>query len=120
MSPPHHLPDESVSDSTQPDGDPWAAFGYIAAGVLVYGAIGWGLSAWLHASYWIPIGILVGAGFGMFMVFARYRVRPSDTAIIDRTPATSNAENAVKSTAPIDDDAARNTRPASDDRGETA
>lgn len=81
----------------QPGGDPWAAFGYLVAGVLFYGLIGWLLSIWLDATYWIPIGILVGAGFGMYMVFARYRVR---------TPETN--------------DAPRTTRPDSDDRGETA
>lgn len=58
-----------------PSGDPWAAFGYLVAGVLFYGAVGWGLSVWLHATYWIPIGILVGVGFGMYLVFSRYLVR---------------------------------------------
>lgn len=57
-----------------PSGDPWAAFGYLVAGVAFYGVLGWGLSVWLHASYWIPIGILVGLALGMFMVFSRYRI----------------------------------------------
>lgn len=63
------------SDAPAPEGDPWAAFGYLVAGVAFYGALGWGLSVWLHADYWIPIGILVGIGLGMYMVFARYRFR---------------------------------------------
>jgi hypothetical protein len=89
-----------------PGGDPWAAFGYIVAGVAFYGVIGWGLSVWLHASYWIPIGILVGAGFGMFLVFTRYRFsEPPDH------PTKSNSST---------DDAAQLQRPDSDDRGETA
>jgi ATP synthase protein I len=88
-----------------PGGDPWAAFGYLVAGVAFYGFIGWGLSVWLHADFWIPIGILVGAAFGMYMVFARYRIRGPD---------------AQGPNSPRDDDAARAERPDSDDRGETA
>ena len=39
--------------------------GYLVAGVLFYGFVGWLLSIWLDADFWIPVGILVGAGFGM-------------------------------------------------------
>ncbi|HEY2043714.1 MAG TPA: AtpZ/AtpI family protein [Jatrophihabitans sp.] len=87
-----------------PDGDPWAAFGYLVAGVGFYGFLGWGLSVWLHADYWIPIGILVGLGFGMYLVFSRYRIggpnAPTDSSTTD--------------------DAARAQRPDDNDRGETA
>lgn len=81
-------PSGSSPHTSQPDGapsgDPWAAFGYLVAGIVVYGAVGWGLSVWLHAAYWIPIGILVGAGFGMYLVFSRYLVR-GPTEGISRT-----------------------------------
>jgi len=96
-----------ATSAPAPDGDPWAAFGYLVAGVAFYGGLGWGLSVWLDAPYLIPIGILVGAGLGMYMVFTRYLVRESD------------ASNGTTST-PMDDDAARDSRPAGDDRGETA
>ncbi|MCW2528242.1 MAG: AtpZ/AtpI family protein [Pseudonocardiales bacterium] len=95
------------SDSEAPGGDPWAAFGYLVAGVVFYGAIGVGLSVWLDATYWIPIGILVGAGFGMYMVFARYRVHPPDT-----TPPSLST--------PIDADAGSNEPPLRNDRGESS
>ena len=95
-------------------GDPWAAFGYLVAGVLFYGFLGWLLSVWLHAEYWIPIGILVGAGFGMYMVFARYRLKAPEAQ--PRTTRSTPSQNRTTS----DDEAARTTRPDSDDRGETA
>jgi hypothetical protein len=95
-------------------GDPWAAFGYLVAGVLFYGFLGWLLSVWLHAEYWIPIGILVGAGFGMYMVFARYRIRTPEPE--HRTARSTPSKERTTS----DDEAARTTRPDSDDRGETA
>ncbi|MDQ2838285.1 MAG: hypothetical protein M3Y42_06745 [Actinomycetota bacterium] len=100
--------------------DPWAAFGYLVAGVLFYGLVGWGLSVWLHAGYWIPVGILVGAGFGMYMAFARYRV----AAVTGKASPASNPHDKIPNEPAHDevphDGAARNTRPDSDDRGETA
>jgi hypothetical protein len=88
-----------------PGGDPWAAFGYIVAGVAFYGVVGWGLSVWLHAEYWIPIGILFGLALGMVLVFSRYKIGGTEASPPPRT---------------TEDDAARNARPDSDDRGETA
>jgi ATP synthase protein I len=95
-------------------GDPWAAFGYLVAGVLFYGFVGWLLSIWLHADYWIPIGILVGAAFGMYMVFARYSLKAPkvEQRKASSTPSTDRTTS--------DDEAARTMRPDSDDRGETA
>jgi ATP synthase protein I len=95
-----------VPSAPAPGGDPWAAFGYLVAGVAFYGLLGWGLSVWLDHDYWIPIGILVGAAFGMYMVIARYRIGGPDA------PKTGSTTT--------EDDAARAKRPDSDDRGETA
>jgi hypothetical protein len=91
-------------DAEAPGGDPWAAFGYLVAGVAFYGVIGWLLSVWLNATYWIPIGILVGAGFGLYLVFARFRLATKDVGahsvhVAKSTPAPSEPPT------PIDDDA---------------
>ncbi|KQY54505.1 MULTISPECIES: AtpZ/AtpI family protein [unclassified Nocardioides] len=59
--------------SNEPQGDPWHAFGYIVAGVFLYGALGWGLDRWLGTTYIVAIGILLGAGFGIYMTWARFR-----------------------------------------------
>lgn len=56
----------------RPKGDPWHAFGYIVAGVGVYGVLGWLADQWLGTTYLVAIGILVGAGFGIYMTFARF------------------------------------------------
>ncbi|MDQ6937154.1 MAG: hypothetical protein M3140_05520 [Actinomycetota bacterium] len=100
---------QPIPDSPAPGGDPWAAFGYIVAGVAFYGALGWGLSVWLDASYWIPIGILVGLGFGMYLVFARYRIGGSNSAGSDAQRGELNSN-----------DAAREVRPPRDDRGDAS
>lgn len=96
----------------QGGGDPWASFGYLVAGVGLYGLLGWGLSRWLNAPYLIPLGILVGAGFGLYLVFHEYlrsipgdQAPPGSKSSTDRTP----------------DDEADATRPDDDDdRGVTA
>jgi len=131
----------SVPSAPAPDGDPWAAFGYLVAGVAFYGALGWGLSVWLHHDYWIPIGLLVGLGFGMYLVFTRYRIGGPNAPIIGSDPKVKinkTPDPAIDPAPPVDpqippidlqippvdpqtdsDDAARVTRP-DDDRGETA
>jgi ATP synthase protein I len=108
----HSPPRPDASD--EGGGDPWAAFGYLVAGVVFYGFVGWLLSIWLDADFWIPVGILVGAGFGMYMVFARYRLKAPETE--HRTASSTPFQERTTS----DDEAARTTRPDSDDRGETA
>ncbi|UQX89862.1 AtpZ/AtpI family protein [Jatrophihabitans telluris] len=124
----------SKPDASAPGGDPWAAFGYMVAGVAFYGVIGWGLSVWLHADYWIPIGILAGLGLGMYLVFSRYRIGGTEasgsshgsthdrinngkTSTHNSTPSGTSTTDASE---PRPDDAAPDVRPDSDDRGETA
>ncbi|MDF9715470.1 hypothetical protein INN71_04425 [Nocardioides sp. ChNu-153] len=66
---------------TTPDGptaDPWRSFSYIVSGVLAYGLLGWLADRWLGTTFLVAIGILVGAGLGIYMTFARYnRASPS-------------------------------------------
>ena len=66
QSPPPATPDD------RPQGDPWHAFGYIVSGVGVYGVLGWLADQWLGTTFLVAVGILVGAGFGIYMTFARF------------------------------------------------
>jgi ATP synthase protein I len=93
-------------DNGQGDGDPWAAFGYLVAGVGFYGFLGWGAGQWLHASYLTPIGLMLGMLFGMFMVFARYKYRGTD-------------DSPTSARAPIENDRSVEDPAKHDDRGET-
>jgi ATP synthase protein I len=52
--------------------DAWHAFGALVAGVLVYGLIGWALDDWLGTSFLVVVGILTGAGLGIFMTWKRF------------------------------------------------
>ena len=70
--PPTASPDDS------PKGDPWNAFGYIVSGVAVYGLVGWALDRWLGTDFLVAIGILIGAGFGIYMTYARFNKASAD------------------------------------------
>lgn len=99
--------------STSGDNDPWAAFGYLAAGVLFYGVLGWLLSVWLHHDYWIPIGILVGMALGMYMVLARYRYRePGDDVRNNSRPSSDGPDRGTRLTTETPPD-------TTDDRGDS-
>lgn len=60
------------SGEDQPKGDPWHAFGYVVAGVAFYGVLGWLADRWLDTSFLVAVGILVGAGLGIYMTYARF------------------------------------------------
>lgn len=63
---------ETPVPHTQSQGDAWHAFGALAAGVFVYGMIGWALDRWWDTSFLVVVGILVGAGLGIFMTWRRF------------------------------------------------
>jgi ATP synthase protein I len=63
---------DSAPDHESPKGDPWHAFGYLVAGVGMYGFLGWLADRWLGTSFLVVVGILVGAGLGLYMTFARF------------------------------------------------
>ena len=73
------VPDDARPDTDKPSGDPWQAFCYVVAGVLLYGGLGWLADRWLGTSYLVMFGILLGAGLGMFMVFKTFGVHSDQT-----------------------------------------
>jgi F0F1-type ATP synthase assembly protein I len=62
----------STASQEEPKGDPWHAFGYITSGVAVYGVLGWLADRWLGTSFLVAVGIILGAGLGIFMTFSRF------------------------------------------------
>ncbi|WP_122818188.1 AtpZ/AtpI family protein [Nocardioides pantholopis] len=59
-------------DRTQPQPDPWQAVSMMLAGVLFYGVLGWLADRWLGTDFLVAIGILVGAGLGVYSVVKRF------------------------------------------------
>lgn len=56
----------------RPRGDPWNAFGYLVAGVLLYGSAGFALDRWWDTHFMVAVGILFGATLGLYMTWARF------------------------------------------------
>lgn len=61
-----------MKEPDEPRGDPWLAFGYLVSGVCLYGAAGWGLDRWWGTEFMVVLGILFGAGLGIYMTWARF------------------------------------------------
>lgn len=55
-----------------PEEDPWIAHGYLVAGVLAYGGLGFLADRWLGTSFLVVVGILLGATLGIYMTFKRF------------------------------------------------
>lgn len=65
-------PSSGDSPRREAYGDPWQAFGYLVAGVLFYGIGGWLLDRWLDTRFLVVVGVLFGAGLGIYMSFGRF------------------------------------------------
>ena len=48
------------------------AISILIAGLLLYGGIGWVLDHWLGTRWWTPVGLIVGAGFGIYLVIVKF------------------------------------------------
>lgn len=97
-----HPEPTSESQIEKPKGDPWHAFGYVSGGVLFYGALGWFADRWLGTTFLVAIGILFGAGLGIYATIARFdafgsRARRAAAASVDAgTAVTEQASDTDK------------------------
>lgn len=44
----------------------------LISGLIFYGGLGWLLDSWLHTSWLLPVGLILGAGAGIYLVIVRY------------------------------------------------
>ncbi|HWH29783.1 MAG TPA: hypothetical protein VNU26_12585 [Mycobacteriales bacterium] len=54
------------------EADAWNAFSYVLSGMLVWGGVGWLVSRWLGSPAWVGLGLMVGTGAGLALVWLRY------------------------------------------------
>ncbi|MFT3862555.1 AtpZ/AtpI family protein [Micropruina sp.] len=45
---------------------------YLIAGVLLYGGVGWLLDRWLGTVFLLPLGIVLGAAGGVYLIHQRF------------------------------------------------
>jgi F0F1-type ATP synthase assembly protein I len=67
---------------------------YLIAGVLVYGGLGWVGDHYLGTGFLLPIGIVLGAAGGCYVIIRRYG-RVPDVSV---GPSSSEAPEAVRRT----------------------
>lgn len=65
-----NIPDRDAD--RQDANDAWGAFGTIAGGVVVWGGGGLLLDRWLEKSVFTPVGLLIGTGAALYLVWVRY------------------------------------------------
>ena len=67
---------QNGGDPERPTGDDqaaaWNIVGYLLSALIVWGGVGWLLDHFLHTSFCLPLGILVGAVAGVYLVYIRY------------------------------------------------
>ncbi|OYN99387.1 hypothetical protein CGZ94_07140 [Enemella evansiae] len=61
---------------------------YLIAGLLCYGGLGWLLDRWLQTSFLMPIGLVLGAGLGVYIVIRRMSHEQSETATDGKSTTT--------------------------------
>jgi ATP synthase protein I len=52
--------------------DGWRVFSYLVGGTAVYAGAGWLLDRWLGTSFFLPVGLVLGAGLAVLLVYFRY------------------------------------------------
>ena len=50
----------------------WSIFGYLLSGMLFWGGVGYGLDKWLNQGYFLLIGLLLGIGAAIYLVWLRF------------------------------------------------
>jgi ATP synthase protein I len=50
----------------------WTIFGYLIAGMSVYGGLGWLITHWTGHPLFFPLGMLAGLALSMWLVIYRY------------------------------------------------
>ncbi len=54
------------------EGALWSIFGYLLSGLLVWGGIGYGLDHFLNRGIFTLIGLLLGMGSALYLVWMRF------------------------------------------------
>jgi F0F1-type ATP synthase assembly protein I len=51
--------------------DPWSIVAYLLSGMLIWGGAGWLLDRWLGTSFLVLIGLLIGTGLSLYLIYVR-------------------------------------------------
>ena len=65
---------------------------YLISGVLLYGALGWVGDHYLHTHFLLPVGIVLGAGLGIYSTIRRLAVMDVATRPADASATTKEGD----------------------------
>jgi len=63
---------DDLNHSRNEEGALWSIVGYLLSGLIIWGGIGWGFDKWLGTNYFLLIGMLLGAGASIYLVWLRF------------------------------------------------
>ena len=63
---------EDLNHSRNEEGALWSIVGYLLSGLVIWGGIGWGFDQWLNTNYFLLVGLLLGAGASIYLVWLRF------------------------------------------------
>jgi len=69
---------------------------YLISGVLCYGGLGWVGDHYLHTRFLLPIGIIVGAAFGVYVIIKRFGQGLDAVPTRSPAPGTTSAHPRVR------------------------
>lgn len=76
----------------------WSAFGALFSGIIVWSAAGWGLDKVFGTRFLLPIGVLLGAGLGIYIVIAKYGRTTTPEVMVTPPEVRKTGEAIVAST----------------------
>lgn len=65
-------PDDPDDVRRREQSNAWDAFALVVSGVAVWGGVGWLVSEWLNSRLFLVLGLLVGMGAALYLVWVRY------------------------------------------------
>ncbi|MDA0216784.1 MAG: AtpZ/AtpI family protein [Actinobacteria bacterium] len=65
-------PDKDRESKRAEEGALWSIFAYLLSGLIVWGGIGYGLDQWLDKNFFTLIGLLLGMGAALYLVWLRF------------------------------------------------
>jgi len=78
--------------------DPYSISGYLLAGMVLYGGLGWLIDKWAGTSdVFAPIGVVFGLAAGLYLTFRQVSVweRQEREALLRRRRALADTEDAT-------------------------
>ncbi len=63
---------DNLNHSRNEEGALWSIVGYLLSGLIIWGGIGFGVDRWLGTNYFLLVGMLLGAGAAIYLVWLRF------------------------------------------------